>query len=156
MGGGSGGGGRHSLGDIKSLEKKARQELDKGARRNTFLSFSHDDIDEVNLLRAHAKNEKSEIEFIDRSVREPINSEREEYIKQKITEKIRQCSQTVVYITNETHKSKWVDWEVKKSLELGKSVLAVHKGDSAPSRLPSCIKDNDIKVVSWKDLSDYL
>ena len=155
MGGGSGSG-RSSLGNIKSLEERARKELDKGVRRNTFLSFDYDDIDEVNLLRAHAKNEKSEIEFIDRSVKDPINSERAEYIKQKITERIRQCSQTVVYITDNTHSSDWVKWEVEKSLQLGKGVIAVHKGDAPPSNIPSCITDNGIKVVAWSDLSKYL
>jgi hypothetical protein len=155
--GGGGGSGRSSLGDIKSLEDKAKKELDKGgARRNTFLSFDYDDIDEVNLLRAHAKNDKSEIEFIDRSVRDPINSERAEYIKQKIVERIRQCSQTVVYITDATHTSGWVKWEVEKSLQLGKVVVAVHKGDAPPANIPSCITDNNIKVVPWKNLSDQL
>lgn len=155
MGGGSDSG-RSSLGNIKSLEEKARKELDKGVRRNTFLSFDYDDIDEVNLLRAHAKNEKSEIEFIDRSVKDPMNSERIKYIKQKITERIRQCSQTVVYITDTTHSSDWVKWEVEKSLQLGKGVIAVHKGDTPPSSIPSCITDNKIKVVSWSNLSEYL
>ena len=155
MGGGSGSG-RSSLGNIKSLEEKARKELDKGVRRNTFLSFDYDDIDEVNLLRAHAKNEKSEIEFIDRSVKDPINSERDEYIKQKIAERIRQCSQTVVYITDNTHSSDWVKWEVEKSLQLGKGIIAVHKGDAPPSNMPSCITDNGIKVVTWSNLSEYL
>lgn len=155
MGGGSGSG-RSSLGNIKSLEEKARKELDKGVRRNTFLSFDYDDIDEVNLLRAHAKNEKSEIEFIDRSVKDPINSERAEYIKQKIAERIRQCSQTVVYITDNTHSSDWVKWEVEKSLQLGKGIVAVHKGDVPPSNMPSCITDNGIKVVTWSNLSEYL
>ncbi len=155
MGGGSGSG-RSSLGNIKSLEEKARKELDKGVRRNTFLSFDYDDIDEVNLLRAHAKNEKSEIEFIDRSVKDPINSERAEYIKQKIAERIRQCSQTVVYITDNTHSSDWVKWEVEKSLQLGKGIIAVHKGDAPPSNMPSCITDNGIKVVTWSNLSEYL
>ncbi len=148
--------GRRSLGNIKNLEEKARKELDKGVRRNTFLSFDYDDIEEVNLLRAHAKNEKSEIEFIDRSVKDPINSERAEYIKQKITERIRQCSQTVVYITDNTHSSDWVKWEVEKSLQLGKVVIAVHKGDAPPSNIPSYITDNGIKIVSWSNLSEYL
>jgi Thoeris protein ThsB, TIR-like domain len=155
MGGGSGSG-RSSLGNIKSLEEKARKVLDKGVRRNTFLSFDYDDIEEVNLLRAHAKNEKSEIEFIDRSVKDEINSERAEYIKQKITERIRQCSQTIVYITDNTHCSDWVKWEVEKSLQLGKGVIAVHKGDAPPSNIPSCISDNEIKVVSWSNLSENL
>ncbi len=154
--GGGGRGGRASLGNIKSLEEKARKELDKGVRRNTFLSFDSDDMDEVNLLRAQSKNEKSEIEFIDRSVKEAINSERDEYIKQKITERIRQCSQTVVYITDTTHSSDWVKWEVEKSLQLGKGVIAFHKGNAPPSKIPSCIADNKIEVVSWSSLKELL
>jgi len=154
--GGRSSSGRSSLGDINELEKKAREELEKGARRNTFLSFDYDDIEEVNLLRAHAKNEKSEIEFIDRSVKDPINSERAEYIKSKITERIKQCSQTVVYITNKTQSSGWVKWEVEKSIELGKGVIAVHKGDKPPSQIPKFIKDNKIKLVPWKKLSDHI
>ncbi|MCD4743062.1 MAG: TIR domain-containing protein [Desulfobacteraceae bacterium] len=155
MGGGSDSG-RSSLGNIKKLEQKAKKELEKGVRRNTFLSFDYDDIDEVNLLRAHAKNEKSEIEFIDRSVKDPINSERAEYIKQKIVERIRQCSQTVVYIADDTHNSGWVKWEVEKSLQLGKGIIAVHKGDTPPSKIPSCITENGIKIVSWSNLSKHL
>lgn len=154
--GGTSGTGRSSLGNIKKLEEKAKQELEKGARRNTFLSFDYDDIDEVNLLRAHAKNEKSEIEFVDRSVKDEINSERAEYIKQKITERIRQCSQTVVYISETTHSSGWVKWEVEKSLSLGKKVVAVHKGDTPPAKIPSVLKENGIKVVKWSDLSDSI
>ena len=72
-----------SLGDTKELEKKAKEELNRGERSNTFLSFDYDDIDDVNLLRAHAKNDKSDIEFIDRSVREPFDSNKAEYLKKK-------------------------------------------------------------------------
>lgn len=156
MGGGGGGSSLGSLGDIRDLEKKAKEELQKGERRNTFLSFDANDIDEVNLLRAHAKNEKSDIEFIDRSVREPYDSERAEYIKQKITERIRQSSQTVVYVTEQTYKSDWVDWEIKKSLELGKRVIAVYKGDKRPTTLPKAIIDNKINIVSWANLAKEL
>jgi len=153
--GGSVGGGRKSLGDTRKLEKKAKAELKKGERSNTFLSFDYDDANEVNLLRGHAKNPNSDIEFIDHSVKEPINSNKADYIKKKIAERINRCSQTVVYVSNDTHKSNWVNWEVQKSLELGKKVIAVHKGDKPPSKLPKSVLDNNIKVVPWKDLSKY-
>jgi len=151
--GGGGGSGRSLLGNTKDLEKKAREELRKGERSNTFLCFDHDDIDEVNLLRAHAKNDKSEIEFIDHSVKEPINSKKAEYIKQRIAEHINRCSQTVVYVSDRTAQSDWVNWEIQKSLELGKKVIAVHKGDKPPKVLPDLIVKNKIKVVAWKDLA---
>lgn len=154
--GGGGSSGFDSIGDIKKLEELARKELRRGQRRNTFLSFNYDDIDDVNLLRAYAKNEKSDIEFIDRSVKDPFNSERVEYIKQKISEHIKQCSQTIVYLSKNTKSSEWVKWEVEKSIKLEKSVIAVHKEDTPPSNIPDWLKDNNIKIIPWNKLTENI
>lgn len=153
--GGSGGGGYSRLGDVKGLEQKAKEAL-QGGRRNVFISFSMKDIDEVNLVRAHAKNENSDIEFNDRSVREPYNSERAEYIRSRLKERINQSSTTVVYVSENTARSSWVEWEVKTSLELGKRVIAMYKGDAPPVNAPSWIKDPNITKVAWKDLARKL
>ena len=154
MGGGSGGGWR-SLGDIRALEQRAKEAL-QGGKRNVFISFAMEDIDEVNLLRAHAKNENSDIEFNDYSVREPYNSERAEYIRQKITERIERASVTVVYLSSSTAQSDWVKWEVEKSLNLGKRVIAVHASDRPPTTLPTWVSGQRIPVVAWKNLAQEL
>lgn len=133
---GGGGGGRRSLGDIRALEQRAKEAL-QGGKRNVFISFAMEDLDEVNLLRAHAKNEKSDIEFNDYSVREPYDSERAEYIRQKITERIERASVTVVYLSESTPQSKWVKWEVEKSLSL-ESVLS--RCTLLTSRRRSCLR----------------
>ena len=150
---GSGGGGRRlSPSQLKRLEQNAKKSLKEGAgggKRNVFISFSSDDQDEVNLLRGQAKNENSNIEFNDWSLREPFDSERANYIKQGIRERIRQSSVTVVYISDKTANSKWVDWEIRESLAMGKGVVAMHKGDTPPGRLPKAINDNNIPVVPW-------
>ena len=150
---GSGGGGRRlSPSQLKGLEQNAKKSLKEGAgggKRNVFISFSSDDQDEVNLLRGQAKNENSNIEFNDWSLREPFDSERANYIKQGIRERIRQSSVTVVYISDKTANSKWVDWEIRESLAMGKGVVAMHKGDTPPGRLPKAITDNNIPVVPW-------
>lgn len=154
MGGGSGGGWR-SLGDIRALEQRAKAAL-QGGRRNVFISFAMEDIDEVNLLRAHAKNEHSDIEFNDYSVREPYDSERAEYIRQKITERIERASVTVVYLSASTAQSEWVKWEVEKSLKLGKRVIALHASDSPPATMPAWVFEHKIAVVAWKNLAQEL
>ena len=150
---GGGGGGRGLIPDeLKTLEqraKKALKEGDGGGRRNVFISFSSDDIDEVNLLRGQAKNENSNIEFNDWSLKKPFNSEEANYIKRGIRERIRQSSATIVYVSNKTADSKWVDWEVRESLAMGKGVVAMHKGNAPPRRLPKTIVDNKIPVVPW-------
>ncbi|EKO5121721.1 TIR domain-containing protein [Vibrio fluvialis] len=153
MGGTSGGWNR--LGDVRALEEKAKAAL-QGGKRNVFISFATEDMNEVNLLRAQAKNDKSDIEFNDHSVRQPYNSEQAEYIKRKITERIKRSSVTVVYLSESMAKSKWVQWEVEKSQQLGKRVIAVHPGDKYTGNLPSWIRSKDIKVTAWKNLSDEI
>jgi hypothetical protein len=150
--GGSSSGNWSRLGDVRALEEKAKQAL-QGGKRNVFISFSSEDMNEVNLLRGQAKNENSDIEFNDHSVKAPYNSERAEYIKQKITERIERCSATVVYLTDNIVQSKWVKWEVEKSRELGKRVIAVHKGATYTGATPSWINSNT-QIVSWSNLSD--
>lgn len=152
---GGGGGGRRSLGDIRALEQRAKAAL-QGGKRNVFISFAMEDLDEVNLLRAHAMNEKSDIEFNDYSVREPYDSERAEYIRQKITERIERASVTVVYLSESTPQSEWVKWEVEKSLNLGKRVIAMYASDKPPSQLPAWVSEKKIGVVPWKNLADEL
>jgi hypothetical protein len=155
---GGGGGGSSSLGDTRSLERKAKELLNQGAKgpRNVFISFAYEDLDEVNLLRGQAKNDRLDLEFNDRSVHEPYDSERAEYIRQRLHDRINQCSTTVVFLSADTAKSSWVQWEVEKSLELGKRVVAVHAGPAPPVQIPKFIKDNNIKTVAWSSLADEL
>ena len=151
--GGSGGGGRGLTPDeLKSLEQKAKKSMknaDGTGKCNVFISFSSEDLNEVNLLRGQAKNENSDIEFNDWSLKQPFDSEKGDYIKRGIRERIRQCSVTIVYITDKTADSKWVDWEIRESIAMGKGVVAMHKGDSPPMQLPKAITDNNIPVVPW-------
>lgn len=153
--GGSGGGGWNRLGDVHSLEQRAREVLE-GGKKNLFISFAAEDIGDVNLLRAHAKNENSDIEFNDHSVRAPYDSEHAEYIKQKISERINRCSTTVVYLSDSAAGSRWVKWEVERSQELGKKVIAVHSGDKYSGERPDWLQSNKIKVVPWSKLPTEL
>lgn len=155
-----GGGGPYSggPGDLDALLRRAKEEAEraKKATKNVFLSFVMEDLDEVNLLRGQAKNERSDLEFNDWSVREPYDSKRADYIRQRISERIAQSSMTVVFISEATAGSKWVKWEIEESRRQGKAVLAVHSGDQPPAHLPQAIVDAQIKVVSWSRLAGEL
>jgi len=143
------------LGDIRSLEEKAKAAL-QGGKRNVFISFATEDMNEVNLLRAHSKNENSDIEFNDHSVKEPYDSERAAYIKQRIGERIDRCSVCVVFLSEHTKLSMWVTWEVDASVERGKRVIAVHATGAPPSALPEWVARHKVKVVPWSRLSGEL
>jgi len=150
--------GKSRLRSTGNLERKARGLIRKAKEGapNVFISFAFEDKSEVDALRMSAKNPKSPIEFRDYSVKEAIDSERAPYIKQQITERIERCSTTLVYLSKNATESKWVDWEIRKSVELGKRVFAVHKGDTPPRSLPAAVKENGISVVAWKDLDEKL
>lgn len=153
--GGSSGGGWNRLGDVRALEEKAKAAL-QGGKRNVFISFATEDMAEVNLLRAHVKNENSDIEFNDHSVREPYDSDRAEYIKLKIGERIGRSSITLVYVSKNTAQSQWVEWEIQRSIELGKKVVAFHTGDSFKGKNPTWLDLHNIKLVPWSDLPNEL
>ena len=151
MGGSSSGRGLN-LNELRSLEQRAKKALKKGdgeGKHNVFISFSSDDLNEVNLLRGQAKNENSNIKFNDWSLRAPFDSEDANYIKRGIRDRIRQSSVTIVYLSDKTANSEWVDWEIRESLAMGKGVVAMHTGDTPPKRLPKAITENQIQVVPW-------
>ena len=145
---GGGGGYGFSSTDVRKLDQMAK---DKIAQKNTstkniFISFDSDDLVEIHLFRGQSKNEKNDLEFSDFSVKEPYNSENADYIKQKISEKINKCSTCLVYITKESIKSKWVQWEIERCKELGKSVVSFSKdGTKIPENMSKYID----KSVDW-------
>ena len=151
MGGGSGGSLYGS--DIKGLEDKVRQRLAEAKEdvsRHVFISFDHEDMDEVNLLRGQAKNDKVDLQFDDHSVKEAYDSNNADYIKRNIREKIDRCSVTLVYLSEKTASSKWVNWEIEESLKRGKGVIGVHKGDTPPTKTPPAFHQNGCKAVKWE------
>ena len=152
MGGSSGSGPKRS--DLRKLEEVARKTIrdaSESGRRNVFISFVREDLNEVNLLRGQARNENSNLEFNDWSLREPFDSDRADYIRQGIRERISQSSVTLVYLSRNTAKSKWVDWEIRESIRLGKGIVAVYKGDAPPKIFPRAIAENRkfVRLTSW-------
>lgn len=150
MGGGSGGGLFGS--DIKSLEERVKQRLTEAkseVSRHVFISFDHEDLNEVNLLRGQAKNDKIDLQFDDHSVKAPYDSNNADYIKRQIREKIDRCSVTVVYLTEKSATSQWVNWEIEESLKRGKGVIGVYKGDAPPKTMPIAFDQNSCKSIKW-------
>lgn len=156
--GGGGGSSNWSPRDLSRLEQKAKEILREGqvTRRNVYISFAFEDLGPVNLLRGQAKNDNSDIEFNDRSVHEPFDSERADYIRQRLRDRINQSSTTIVYLSDHTSGSKWVEWEIQKSLELGKRVVAVHAGEKPPATVPTGLIENKIRIVPWSSLTEEL
>ena len=149
-----GGGGSRGFNwrELEALEKAAKDKIQQASqpeKRSIFISFAGEDLKQVNLLRGQAKKEDSDLEFVDRSLKDPFDSKDAEYIKRGIRERIRQASVTLVFVTDATAQSKWVNWEVEESVRQGKGVIAMYSGDKAPTTILDSIKKNKIKIVPW-------
>ena len=79
------------------------------------------------------------------SLKQTVNSENEDDIKQKIRERIHRTSVAAAHLTPDSAKSKWVEWEITESLKHGKSVGVPLV--TCPAR-PSCFGCCDYSFIS--------
>lgn len=114
--------------------------------RNVFLSFAMEDRDLVNLFRGQAKSSRSDLVFRDYSVKEPF----ERAWKTNAGRLIGMCSATICLVGPSTWQSDAVDWEIRKSAELGKRLLAVNLMKSGIKRRPAALKELGVPTVQWK------
>jgi len=119
------------------------------AKARVFLSFDSDDLPQIRGLRVLAANPNYDLEFYDESLKEPIESQRAEYIKQVIREKIKRASITLCLVGSNTYKSKWVDWELRESEKQGNKIIAMALKGIERVIFPSFLKEKSITVWKW-------
>ena len=88
-------------------------------------------------------------EFSDFSIKDPYNSENEEYIKQQIRAKLDLVSVTLCLIGNSTYKSDWVVWEIEASARKRKGLVGVRLHSNTTDPIPSSLKNNGAIIVDW-------
>jgi hypothetical protein len=106
------------------------------AKVKIYISYDYDnDKHYKNLLVAWDKNKVFDFTFYDASVDVSVNSEDANYIKRVIGERIRGASHFLCVVGKHTSKSKWVEWEINKAIELRKKIVAVKtdQTNSSPS-----------------------
>jgi hypothetical protein len=123
-------------------------------RKRVFLSFRAEDKNRVQGLRLLAQTPKFDFEFYDESVREAIDSRNADYIKSKIKEKISRTSVTVCLVSEDTHKSEWVNWEIEESLKKGNNVIVMALKGVDRAILPKVVAQAKLKFWNWDP--DYL
>ena len=112
--------------------------------RNVFLSFTMEDKGLVNLFRGQAESKHSSLVFHDYPVKETF-----EYTwKTNVERLIRSCSVMICLIGKTTHRSKAVDWEVRKSVELGKQIMAVAIESPMPT-VPLSLAELNVGPLPW-------
>lgn len=117
---------------------------------HAFLSFQEEDIALVRLFRGQAKNQNSDLEFSDYSIKEPINSGQVAYIKSKIRKMIRKSSVVLCLIGHTTHASPWVEWELETAYDLDKCLIGVRLYGDYWDAVPAALDMADAEIVGWR------
>ena len=112
--------------------------------RKVFLSFSMEDRDFVERFRYWAESRQSALLFCDY----PIKERFEHAWKTNVERLIRSCSVTMCLIGRKTHHSQAVDWEIRKSAELGKYIMGVAIGTPSPI-VPPSLAELNVSPLPW-------
>jgi len=101
---------------------------------NAFISFDHDNQQQVAGFRLLKNNPKHPLDFQDHSLKDavrdssgkpityPPSDARSKAVRDEIKRKFDRASKLVVLIGDDTHNSDWVDWEINTFYEMKKKV----------------------------------
>ncbi|MBA7619957.1 hypothetical protein ES703_27299 [subsurface metagenome] len=92
---------------------------------NLFISFAQEDLEQLESFRALAKNPEHEFQFHDRSELEPVrdkagtplphppNDKRAKLVREELKGLLEKATKMVILVGETTHKSQWVNWEIR-------------------------------------------
>ena len=119
--------------------------------KNVFISHVHED-DSV-LKDFKEMLDKNGYQIRDSSINsdKPNQAQSPEYIKNEIlAPRIRWASTMVVLISEITHESPWVDWEIEYAKKQGKRIVGVYVQNGTESDDPESLKLYADAVVGWQ------
>ena len=95
--------------------------------RKAFFSFQFsEDNWRANVVRnSWVTQDREDAGFFDLAEWEEVKKKTDKEIKKWIDRQMSGCSVTVVLIGSKTCKSKWVKYEIERSIELGKGLLEI-------------------------------
>jgi hypothetical protein len=101
---------------------------------NAFISFDHDDQQQVAGFRLLKKNPNHPLDFQDHSLKDAVldrsgkpikyapSDARSKPVRDEIRRKFDRASKLVVLIGDGTHNSEWVNWEINTFYEMKEKV----------------------------------
>ncbi|WP_039046683.1 TIR domain-containing protein [Plesiomonas shigelloides] len=113
-----------------------------------FISHSWTYNDELVRLRTLLRNRPYfNIEFHEVPITQPINSMNSNYIKQVLTNKIRNSDVVLAISGIYASHSHWMAWEMDKAIELGKPVIGIIPHGA--QRISQAVASRENESVRW-------
>lgn len=113
------------------------------------MSFADVDAPKVKRLLPLLECPEYELDFYDGPLDIDIDAQGAEAIKQEIGEKIVKCGITVCLISDNTHKSRWVDSQLQKSRNKGNRIIAMALKGTEDAVLPVVVREKNLAFYPW-------
>lgn len=113
------------------------------------MSFAPEDTPKVNNLLPLLRNPDYDLDFYEGTLNIDFDAAGAEAIKHTIGEKIVKCDIAVCLISENTHKSKWVDCQLQKNRNKGNKIIAMALKGTTDAVLPIVVKEENLKFYPW-------
>ena len=119
-------------------------------KKNVFISHIHKDDAGLKDLKDLLSKKGMDVRDSSINSDRPNNAQSHDYIKSSIlTPRIKWASTLIVYITQETKNSEWVNWEIEKAEKLGKTIIGVWERGSNGCEIPEALDQYGDALVGW-------
>ena len=121
-----------------------------GQNRNIFISHKHEDDDGLKDLKRLVGRHGMKWRDYSITADNPNNAHNENYIKSQIlAPRIRQAGCLVVYVSEKTKHSDWVEWEIEYAHKQGKRIVGVWERGARDCDLPEALERYGNAIVGW-------
>ena len=118
---------------------------------NVFISHVHEDDAGLTDLKSLVASKGFNLRDSSITSDKPNNATSPEYIKSEIlAPKIQWAGTVVVYLSSDTCKSEWVNWEIEYAQKQGKRIVGVWDHGEADCDLPDGLEQYADAVVGWQ------
>ena len=137
---------------------------------NVFVSFDHDDQQQVGAFKLLKHNPNHPLDFQDHSLKEPVlglsgkplkyppRDPRSKPVRDAITKKFERTSKLVVLIGDNTYNSDWVAWEIDTFYDMKeeiagektwKRIRGMKLKGSSGATVPAVLEGRSTQVLEW-------
>lgn len=118
--------------------------------RNVFISHRHEDDAGLSELKRLVGQHGLTCRDYSITADNPNNAHNEQYIKSEIlAPRIRQSGCLVVYASEKTKQSEWVEWEIDYAQKQGKRIVGVWARGDLNCELPTALERHADAMVGW-------
>ena len=119
-------------------------------RRHIFISHIHEDDGKLADLKSLLARNGLEVRDSSINSSKPNGAENAEYIKYGIlAPQINWAGTFVVYVSQNTKDSPWVNWEIEYAARQGMRIVGVWERGAAGCELPAALEEYRDALVGW-------